>query len=511
MAITKHELFRCPLCKKNIQPIVCDDFRINGINYERIWWVCEGADDRSCHFPLGLPMEVFNTKRTYEMRDKGLFTMPNFHLLPKEYHKYYTDYFNNEGEFNFLKIHKEDFGELIKLPELYYHINMATGKLEEKDDVNDIEEEPLDDESPLQNETINNLVKCDTDVKVKAVIAFDRDAVQFCDKLKDDTANILKQSRPETVKKLSKRQLDGIKKHIIKQRQKINVGPKGWNEMTLDEQEQYLEEHAFSIHSSLSSASSRASSSRASSIRKFGHFIKINNVSIGSGLSSNSSQRSVNVSMPQSPRVFSPIQEQPNILDETMPKDNKSILPVFDDPVLNSLLQNSYAAAVTVSDEICKKTTEELNIQSNSLDLPMQDTRKEIIYHNIQTVPCNVSSLYSNPYYEYPQEGQVQEQNLYMNQQQYLEIDQQQTTSYMEYSETDQQQSTSFMEHSAVETYQTTEGLNNCQYMELETINYSQPDYETTDNLESNQQFGDLLNLDEIEDRPMNLDEDLFF
>uniref|UniRef100_A0A0N5BSQ8 THAP-type domain-containing protein n=1 Tax=Strongyloides papillosus TaxID=174720 RepID=A0A0N5BSQ8_STREA len=373
MVITEHKLFKCPLCSRFLCPTVCDDFRKNDINYERIWWVCEGAESGSCHFPLGLQIEIFMTKRDYGMRDSGVWPMPNFHLLPKEYHIYYLDYFDSDGNFNFDKIREENFGDLIKIPESYLYPNEGgpiTNEFSMDIRNSEVLEDPtievFQDGSLVSDVMIEgNIYTQSTDVKVQAAIAINKNLPKFCDQIKDDSINSLKKSRPYAVKKLSKRQLQDIKKHIVKKRKLCNENCKKWNEMTLDEQEAYLEEHAFSIHSSISSNSSRASSSRTSSTR--------------TGLSSQSSSSSRNISVPHSPRMVSPIEYcQSNDMETQVPRKTKNdMIPMFDDPVLNDLLNDSLAVAMTESKEIVNKSKAE-NIQvptniTNRLDLPMDE------------------------------------------------------------------------------------------------------------------------------------------
>uniref|UniRef100_A0A0K0EDR1 C3HC-type domain-containing protein n=1 Tax=Strongyloides stercoralis TaxID=6248 RepID=A0A0K0EDR1_STRER len=373
MGVIEHELFKCPLCRKFLYPTVCDDFRKNGINYERIWWVCEGAETKSCHFPLGLPLEIFMTKRDYGMRDSGVWPMPNFHLLPKEYHIYYIDYFDNDGNFKFDKLQSECFGNLLKIPEAFYsseeipYSNDYCVDIENSDLLNSSTIEVFSDGTGLPDVKIEgNISSQTTDVQVQAAIAINKYLPKFCDQIKDDSINSLKKSRPHAIKKLSKRQLQDIRKHIVKKRKLCNEVCKKWNEMTLDEQEAYLEEHAFSIHSSISSSSSKASSSRTSSTR--------------TGLSSQSSTSSRNNSLPQSPRMVSPVEFRPSIPEtiQSSSKNDNNMMPVFDDPVLNSLLNDSLAEAITESKEIVNKSkNKNIEIPNNNMDLPLNEPMLE--------------------------------------------------------------------------------------------------------------------------------------
>ncbi|CEF68171.1 LPS-induced tumor necrosis factor alpha factor domain-containing protein [Strongyloides ratti] len=310
------------------------------------------------------------------MRDSGVWPMPNFHLLPKEYHIYYVDYFDSDGNFRFDRIQNEYFGNLIEIPESFisnkdtFSLNEGIGEIRNIDEFkNTANDFLLNDNMSSDVKIEGNIFTQTTDVQVQAAIAINKNLPKFCEQIKDDSINLLKISRPHAIKKLSKRQLQNIKKHIVKKRKLCNETCKKWNEMTLDEQEAYLEEHAFSIHSSISSRASSASSSTRT------------------GLSSQSSTSSRNISLPQSPRMASPVECRQDttstILNSTKKDDN--MMPVFDDPVLNNLLNDSLAAAITESKEIVNKSKNEnnkiSNDNSNRLNLPTNEpTFGETIY-----------------------------------------------------------------------------------------------------------------------------------
>uniref|UniRef100_A0A183C0E8 Uncharacterized protein n=1 Tax=Globodera pallida TaxID=36090 RepID=A0A183C0E8_GLOPA len=91
------ELFRrCPRCSHSLRPLILDTFTDanDGKQYERMWWTCPGIG-KNCFFPLDIPKEVFWTRRTMEQSLRGIYPLPNLHLLPRSMHALYPKLFQS--------------------------------------------------------------------------------------------------------------------------------------------------------------------------------------------------------------------------------------------------------------------------------------------------------------------------------------------------------------------------------------------------------------------------------
>lgn len=74
--------------------MLLDVFTENNVNYQRIWWTCQGLNTKTCCFPLDMPLNIFWTRRTMEQMRKNEIPLPNILQLPNQYHYLYPSVFN---------------------------------------------------------------------------------------------------------------------------------------------------------------------------------------------------------------------------------------------------------------------------------------------------------------------------------------------------------------------------------------------------------------------------------
>ncbi|VDK67066.1 unnamed protein product [Onchocerca ochengi] len=90
------DILQCPKCPERLEALELDVYKENGQTYQRIWWTCRGIKNKSCHFPLWVPREVFWTRRTEEQMRTGYIPLPNIHLLPQRLWYLYPNVFRNK-------------------------------------------------------------------------------------------------------------------------------------------------------------------------------------------------------------------------------------------------------------------------------------------------------------------------------------------------------------------------------------------------------------------------------